>query len=227
MRTSNKAINLTVILTTSIIIYSIFFHSKIHAQTIISYFLICEFIKFSLYNNFFFNNNLTSAIKERNEDISNLVINIFFFILILIGILMFIFYSIFKISNILIFNIIAIALLGGTMNFFFYYYNNKKQILSQLILNLFISITFLFYKFENQPLLHFYIISLLNIIQIIIIYLIIRNKFKLSINPYLLKDYRTIFFLKKFVRKIITKEKSEIVIILLLIINFLYYFNKT
>lgn len=119
MRTSNKAINLTVILTTSIIIYSIFFHSKIHAQTIISYFLICEFIKFSLYNNFFFNNNLTSAIKERNEDISNLVINIFFFILILIGILMFIFYSIFKISNILIFNIIAIALLGGTMNFFF------------------------------------------------------------------------------------------------------------
>lgn len=226
MHISNKITNLSIILTTSIIIYSIFFHSKIHVQIIISYFLICELIKFFLYNNFFFNNNLISAIKQRNEDISSLVINIFFFTFLSIEIVILIFYYIFKVNNILIFNIIGIALLCGIMNFFLYYCDSKKQILSQLTLNFFICIIVLFNKLYTHPLIYLNFISLLNIIQIIIIYLKIKNKFKLSINPYLLKDYRTIFFLKKFIRKIITKEKSEVVIILLLVINFFYYLNR-
>lgn len=226
MHISNKIINLSIILTTSIIIHFIFFNSKVHAQIIISYFLIYELIKFFLYNNFFFNNNLSTAIKEKKQDISNLVINIFFFTFISIEIIIFIFYSVFKNNNILIFNIIAIALLCGIMNFFLYYYDNKKQILSQIILFFFICIALLFYKLNTHPILYLHVISSLNIIQIIIIYFIIRNKFKLSINPYLLKDYRTTFFLKKFIRKIITKEKSKIVIILILIINFIYYLNE-
>ena len=110
------------------------------------------------------------------------------------------------------------------MNFFLYYYDNKKQILSQIILFFFICIALLFYKFNTHPILYLHVISSLNIIQIIIIYFIIKINL-LSINPYLLKDYRTTFF-KEVYKKNYNKEKSEIVIILILIINFIYYLNE-
>jgi hypothetical protein len=170
-------------------------------------------------NNYYLNNDFISNFKNlRNKkEILNLTLILF----LLISILTFIFYIIFYLTFFhfekfkILLLIMPFFFLNGFLIFLLKIYKNKSIIYNQSI-KYFIIIILIFKYFGGSINFFIYIFLLTYFLEVLTNYFLFLKKFEMKVSFTFSKDYRILFFTKKFFRYFIFKQYNIAILILFL-----------
>jgi len=204
------------------------FQNRLDAKLLILSIFMAELIKNLFINNYYLVKVIKPALnKNKNyNEISILIISIFFyFFLILEIILLFSYLFFFSNKNVIFLILTPILILNGILLFFLNYYFKEFTTKLKIIINIFFTILILLDIFHQNLEIYIMFMFLINTTELFIIFYMLKKRIGFFLNLYFFKDFRTIFFIKKFIKNIIEKDivtalKSIVVLILFFFIFF-------
>ena len=170
-------------------------------------------------NNYYLNNDFISNFKNlRNKkEILNITLTLF----LLFSILTFIFYIIFSLIFFhfekfrILLLIMPFFFLNGLLVFFLKIYKNQSLIYNRSI-KYFIIIIVIFKYFGESINFFIYFFLLTHFFEVLTNYFLFLKKFKMKVSFTFNKDYRILFFTKKFFKYLIFKQYNIAILILFL-----------
>ena len=196
------------------------------ASLIYLIFFTSEIAKYTIINNYYLEKNISPVLnKTKDKDISKLIFNIFFVFFIILEIFFISISFFYSESKKYFFYFFPVIILSSITFFFLNIYYKKLVIITQIFYYIFLSF-FLIFDFLNEDIESYIkIVTLFPVLNFIINYLLLRKKIKFTINIFILKDFRTIFFLKKFIKHLYEKEFLNIVLFLTSLGAFLFFYK--
>ena len=171
-------------------------------------------------NNYYLNNDFNLNFKDlkKKKEIQNLTLILFLLfsilsvILYITSALIFFYFEKFKILLL----IMPFFFINGLLIFFSKVYKNKSIKYNQLI-KYFIIIIVISIYFEEKIDIIIFFFWVTYIAEFFVNYFLFVQKFNLKINLNFIRDYRSLFFIKKFFKNLLVKQGKLITLLLLLL----------
>jgi len=203
------------------------FQNRLDAKLLILSIFMAELIKNLFIDNYYLKEAIKPALnKNKNyNEISILIISIFFFlVLILETILLFFYIFFFTNKSAFFFFLIPILILNGILLFFLNYYHEKFTTKLKTIINLIFIFFILLDIFHQNIKIYIMLMFLINVTEFIVIYYLLKKKIGFFLNFYFFRDFRTFFFIKKFIKHTLKNDiGTGLKLIIILVIFFFIY----
>lgn len=182
--------------------------------------IINALLDYLISNNYYLNNDFNRNFKDlkKRKEIQNLTLILFLLfsilsvILYITAALIFFYFEKFKILLL----IMPFFFMNGLLIFFSKVYKNKSIKYNQLI-KYFIIIIVISIYFEEKIDIIIFFFWVTYITEFFVNYFLFVQKFNLKINLNFIRDYRSLFFIKKFFKNLLVKQGKLITILLLLL----------
>jgi len=179
-----------------------------------------EFLKSFIINNDFLIKNFNPSLKnsKNKKEIFNWFFNLLFLFLVIFSILLF---PILLINNILIIYLFLPILI---INIYFIILikvlSYEKYLLIKCILFFYYLIIFIINSNQTIEInINYLLIALINFLEIIIIFFIVKRKISIKLNLNYLNDLRNFYFIKKFVKNLLKSQILKIFIFFLFLLT--------
>lgn len=197
-----------------------------NSKLLASLFLSCELMKYFFINNYYLNKNILPVLnKTRDKDIANLIFLIFIIFCIILEVVSILISFFFEENKVFFFYLFPLIVLTSLTLFFLNFYFRKLFYILFVFYYIFFSTVLILDLFNQNIIYYIKFILLLNCFSFILNLIILINKIKFQLNFLFLKDFRTIFFIKKFTKHIFEKEFLIITNFLIFSFLFLYLFK--
>ena len=205
------------------------FQNILDAKLLILSIFMAELIKNLFVNNYYLREAIRPALNKNknNNEISILIISIFFFFFLILETILLFFYIIFFTNKNIFFLILSpISILNGILFFFLDYYHEKFTKKLKTIINLIFTFFILLDVFHQNLKIYIMLMFVINITEFFLIFYIIKKRIGFSLNFYFFKDFRTFFFIKKFIKHTLKYDLgSGLKLITILVIFFFIYYQ--
>jgi hypothetical protein len=203
------------------------FQNKFDAKLLILFILMTELIKNLFIKNYYLASSIKPALNKNknNNEIPILIISIFFFFFLILEIVFLFFYLIFFPNKNIIFLIwTPILILNGIILFFLNYYFEKFTARLKIIINVIFIFFILLDLFHQNLKIYIMLIFLINVTEFFVTCYLLKKKIGFFLNFYFFKDFRTFFFIKKFIKNTLKNDTGTgLKLIIILVIFFFIY----